>query len=115
MEQAGAFSVVIEGTAEALARHITETLAIPTIGIGASAACDGQVLVTEDMVGGFDAYTPRFVKRYADINAVMREAVAQYADEVRQGAFPLAQHCFGYGKPLQLPSHLIAATSLVPA
>ncbi|KMW44092.1 3-methyl-2-oxobutanoate hydroxymethyltransferase [Ralstonia insidiosa] len=115
VEQAGAFSVVIEGTAEALARHITETLAIPTIGIGASAACDGQVLVTEDMVGGFDAYTPRFVKRYADINAVMREAVAQYADEVRQGAFPLAQHCFGYGKPLQLPSHLIAATSLVPA
>ncbi|CAJ0821894.1 MULTISPECIES: 3-methyl-2-oxobutanoate hydroxymethyltransferase [Ralstonia] len=115
VERAGAFSVVIEGTAEALARHITETLTIPTIGIGASAACDGQVLVTEDMVGGFDAYTPRFVKRYADINALMREAVAQYADEVRQGGFPLAQHCFGYGKPLQLPPDLSAATNLTPA
>ena len=70
--------------AEALARHITETLTIPTIGIGASPACDGQVLVTEDMIGAFDAYTPRFVKRYADANAVMREAIRQYAHDVRQ-------------------------------
>ncbi|WP_431823562.1 3-methyl-2-oxobutanoate hydroxymethyltransferase [Burkholderia sp. F1] len=102
VEQAGAFSVVIEGTAEALARHITAALAIPTIGIGASPACDGQVLVTEDMVGGFDTYTPRFVKRYADVNAVMRDAIAQYAHDVRHNAFPEAQHCFGIGKPLQL-------------
>ncbi|AOI72465.1 3-methyl-2-oxobutanoate hydroxymethyltransferase [Burkholderia ubonensis] len=101
-EQAGAFSVVIEGTAEALARHITAALAIPTIGIGASPACDGQVLVTEDMIGGFDAYTPRFVKRYADVGAVTRDAIAQYAHDVRHNAFPEAQHCFGVGKPLQL-------------
>ncbi|KWD80682.1 3-methyl-2-oxobutanoate hydroxymethyltransferase [Burkholderia ubonensis] len=102
VEQAGAFSVVIEGTAEALARHITAALAIPTIGIGASPACDGQVLVTEDMIGGFDAYTPRFVKRYADVGAVTRDAIAQYAHDVRRNAFPEAQHCFGVGKPLQL-------------
>ncbi|WP_321869378.1 3-methyl-2-oxobutanoate hydroxymethyltransferase [Burkholderia ubonensis] len=102
VEQAGAFSVVIEGTAEALARHITTALAIPTIGIGASPACDGQVLVTEDMIGGFDAYTPRFVKRYADVGAVTRDAIAQYAHDVRHNAFPEAQHCFGVGKPLQL-------------
>ncbi|KUZ75443.1 3-methyl-2-oxobutanoate hydroxymethyltransferase [Burkholderia ubonensis] len=101
-EQAGAFSVVIEGTAEALARHITAALAIPTIGIGASPACDGQVLVTEDMIGGFDTYTPRFVKRYADVGAVTRDAIAQYAHDVRHNAFPEAQHCFGVGKPLQL-------------
>ena len=82
----------------ALARHITETLTIPTIGIGASPACDGQVLVTEDMIGAFDAYTPRFVKRYADANAVMREAIRQYAHDVRQRVF----RRFGYGKPLQL-------------
>ncbi|AOJ65022.1 3-methyl-2-oxobutanoate hydroxymethyltransferase [Burkholderia ubonensis] len=103
VEQAGAFSVVIEGTAEALARHITAALAIPTIGIGASPACDGQVLVTEDMIGGFDAYTPRFIKRYADVGAVTRDAIAQYAHDVRHNAFPEAQHCFGVGKPLQLP------------
>lgn len=102
VEQAGAFSVVIEGTAEALARHLTAALAIPTIGIGASPACDGQVLVTEDMIGGFDAYTPRFVKRYADVGAVTRDAIAQYAHDVRHNAFPEAQHCFGVGKPLQL-------------
>ncbi|RQS71509.1 3-methyl-2-oxobutanoate hydroxymethyltransferase [Burkholderia sp. Bp8963] len=102
VEQAGAFSVVVEGTAEALARHITSTLEIPTIGIGASPVCDGQVLVTEDMVGGFDTYTPRFVKRYADVNAVMRVAIAQYAHDVRQQAFPELQHCFAAGKPLQL-------------
>ncbi|MDI9705497.1 3-methyl-2-oxobutanoate hydroxymethyltransferase, partial [Acinetobacter baumannii] len=77
----------IEGTAEALARHLTETLTIPTIGIGASPACDGQVLVTEDMIGAFDAYTPRFVKRYADANAVMRDAIRQYAHDVRQRVF----------------------------
>lgn len=101
-ERAGAFSVVIEGTAEALARHITDTLTIPTIGIGASPACDGQVLVTEDMIGAFDAYTPRFVKRYADANAVMRDAMRLYAHDVRQRVFPEPAHCFGYGKPLQL-------------
>ncbi|WP_322070786.1 3-methyl-2-oxobutanoate hydroxymethyltransferase [Paraburkholderia bannensis] len=102
VQDAGAFSVVIEGTAEALAKHLAETLEIPTIGIGASAACDGQVLVTEDMVGSFDTYTPRFVKRYAEVNIAMQSAIEQYASEVRQGVFPQPQHCFGYGKPLML-------------
>ncbi|WP_027820262.1 3-methyl-2-oxobutanoate hydroxymethyltransferase [Paraburkholderia bannensis] len=102
VQDAGAFSVVIEGTAEALAKHLAETLEIPTIGIGASAACDGQVLVTEDMVGSFDAYTPRFVKRYAEVNIAMQSAIEQYANEVREGVFPQREHCFGYGKPLML-------------
>lgn len=108
-ERAGAFGVVIEGTAEALARHLTDTLTIPTIGIGASPACDGQVLVTEDMIGAFDTYTPRFVKRYADANAVMRDAIRQYAHDVRQRVFPEPAHCFGYGKPLQLTEAAAAA------
>lgn len=81
----------------------------PTIGIGASPACDGQVLVTEDMIGAFDAYTPRFVKRYADANAVMRDAIRQYAHDVRQRVFPEPAHCFGYGKPLQLADAAPAA------
>lgn len=102
VEKAGAFAVVVEGTAEALARHITQTLKIPTIGIGASPACDGQVLVTEDMVGAFDSYTPRFVKRFAEVNSIMEAAIAEYAAEVLQGSFPDSKHCFGYGKPLQL-------------
>ncbi|WCM24345.1 3-methyl-2-oxobutanoate hydroxymethyltransferase [Paraburkholderia bryophila] len=102
MEQAGAFCVVIEGTAEALAKRITEVLDVPTIGIGASPACDGQVLVAEDMLGAFSAYTPRFVKQYAEANAIMERAIRQYADEVRSGAFPESKHCFAYGKPLAI-------------
>ncbi|MFC5473290.1 3-methyl-2-oxobutanoate hydroxymethyltransferase [Paraherbaspirillum soli] len=98
LELAGAFAVVIEGTAEALARRITETLRIPTIGIGASPACDGQVLVTEDMLGMFTEYTPKFVKRYVDIASSMSGAIAEYADDVRRGAFPEPAHCFAYGK-----------------
>ncbi|WP_321888505.1 3-methyl-2-oxobutanoate hydroxymethyltransferase [Paraburkholderia bannensis] len=111
VQDAGAFSVVIEGTAEALAKHLAETLEIPTIGIGASAACDGQVLVTEDMVGSFDTYTPRFVKRYAEVNIAMQSAIEQYANEVRQGIFPQQQHCFGYGKPLMLTPKISPAAS----
>ncbi|MFM0643250.1 3-methyl-2-oxobutanoate hydroxymethyltransferase [Paraburkholderia bryophila] len=111
MEQAGAFCVVIEGTAEALAKRITEVLQVPTIGIGASPACDGQVLVAEDMLGAFSAYAPRFVKQYADTNAVMEDAIRQYADEVRSGAFPESKHCFAYGKPLAISGNDVLRTA----
>ena len=94
-QQAGAFAVVIEGVAESLGRRITENLAIPTIGIGASPACDGQVLVTEDILGLSGDRIPRFAKNYGDVASVIRDAAQQYADDVRDGAFPALEHCFG--------------------
>ena len=84
---AGAFAVVIEGVVEPIADAVTQSVAIPTIGIGASAACDGQVLVIDDMLGMFDR-VPRFVKRYAELAATINETVAQYASEVRDRSFP---------------------------
>ncbi|MFV0886960.1 3-methyl-2-oxobutanoate hydroxymethyltransferase [Metapseudomonas otitidis] len=95
MQAAGAFAVVLEGIAEPLARHLSEELAIPTIGIGASPACDGQVLVTEDALGLFGDYQPRFVKRYAALAPSIEQALAAYAEDVRQGRFPELEHCFG--------------------
>lgn len=95
MQAAGAFAVVLEGIAEPLARHLSEELAIPTIGIGASPACDGQVLVTEDALGLFGDYQPRFVKRYAALAPSIEQAMAAYAEDVRQGRFPELGHCFG--------------------
>jgi 3-methyl-2-oxobutanoate hydroxymethyltransferase len=91
---AGAFALVVEGVVEPLARRITETVAIPTIGIGASPACDGQVLVSEDLLGLFAEFTPKFVKRYAALGAAVGEAAASYAADVRKRAFPAAEHCF---------------------
>ncbi|CAO3400933.1 MULTISPECIES: 3-methyl-2-oxobutanoate hydroxymethyltransferase [unclassified Azospirillum] len=96
--EAGAFTLVIEGTMEALARRITEEVAIPTIGIGGSPACDGQVLVTDDMLGLFGAFQPKFVKRYANLGETVSEAAATYAAEVRARAFPGPEHCFGMKK-----------------
>lgn len=93
--EAGAFAVVVEGTVEPLARKITETIAIPTIGIGASPACDGQILVTEDLVGLFSDFTPKFVKRYAELGAQIAEAAKSYSEDVRSGSFPGPEHCFG--------------------
>jgi 3-methyl-2-oxobutanoate hydroxymethyltransferase len=84
---AGAFAVVVEGVAEGLAREITEAIEVPTIGIGASAGCDGQILVTDDMLGLFD-WTPKFVRRYGDIRGEIAKAVAAYADDVRNRTFP---------------------------
>jgi len=92
--EAGAFAVVIEGVPESLGREITEDIEIPTIGIGASPACDGQVLVTEDMVGLFGAFTPKFVKRYAELGTEVGDAAAAYASDVRARAFPASEHCF---------------------
>ncbi|MDD2059253.1 3-methyl-2-oxobutanoate hydroxymethyltransferase [Pseudomonas sp. GD03860] len=94
MQAAGAFSVVLEGIAEPVARHLSEALRIPTIGIGASAACDGQVLVTEDLLGLFSDYQPRFVKRFADLQGQINQALDGYAQAVRNGSFPAPEHCF---------------------
>jgi 3-methyl-2-oxobutanoate hydroxymethyltransferase len=85
--EAGAFAIVVEGVAEGLAREITEAVPVPTIGIGASAGCDGQILVTDDMLGLFD-WTPKFVRRYADLRGVISGAVGRYADDVRARRFP---------------------------
>ncbi len=100
--KAGAFSVVVEGTVEAVARLITTEIDIPTIGIGASVACDGQVLVTEDILGLFSDFTPKFVKRYADLGDQVSKAVESYATEVRNRQFPTDDHCFGVTKPGKL-------------
>ena len=94
ISQAGAFSVVIEAVAEPLARKITETVAIPTIGIGASAACDGQVLVLEDMLG-LSARTPKFVRRYGNLAPMIEAAIEGYATDVRSRAFPGPEHVYG--------------------
>jgi len=90
---AGAFSVVLEAMAEPLAARLTREIAIPTIGIGASAACDGQILVLEDMLG-LSARVPKFVKRYTDLGPSIDKAVADYAREVRSRAFPTAEHVY---------------------
>jgi 3-methyl-2-oxobutanoate hydroxymethyltransferase len=91
--EAGAFAVVVEGVAEDLAREITQVLDIPTIGIGGSVACDGQILVTDDMLGLFD-WTPKFVRRYADLRAEIGRAAAAYADDVRSRRFPSAAETY---------------------
>ena len=93
--EAGAFSIVVEGVMEAVAREITNVVSIPTIGIGASAACDGQVLVTEDLLGLFSDFTPKFVKRYAELGEEVELAVAAYAADVKARRFPGAKNCFG--------------------
>ena len=94
VEEAGAFAVVLEGIPMDLAQEITRRLAIPTIGIGAGVHCDGQVLVMHDMLGLFDMYTPKFVKRYADLRGVMTDAVKNFIAEVREGKFPDEEHSF---------------------
>lgn len=98
VEAAGAFSLVIEGTVEPVARKVTESVSIPTIGIGASAACDGQILVTEDLVGLFIDFTPRFVKRYALLGEQIEASAKAYAEDVRSGKFPGEEHLFGMKK-----------------
>ena len=95
--RAGAFATVLEGTVEPVAREVTARLDIPVIGIGASPACDGQILVTDDMVGLFGEFTPKFVKRYAELGAAIAAAVEAYAADVRARRFPGPEHCFGMG------------------
>lgn len=88
LESAGAFSIVLEGMPNALAKTISETLRIPTIGIGAGPHCDGQVLVMHDLLGLFTRFHPKFVRRYADFTAIAKEAFSRYGSDVRTGKFP---------------------------
>jgi len=94
MEQAGCFAIVLEAIPDRVAQVITEKLTIPTIGIGAGPHCDGQNLVLHDMVGLFDRFTPKFVKRYANCWDVIGKALAEFQDDVHKGQFPLAEHSF---------------------
>jgi 3-methyl-2-oxobutanoate hydroxymethyltransferase len=94
IEAAGAFALVIECVPSDLAARITEAVKIPTIGIGAGPHCDGQVLVTPDLLGLFDDIRPRFAKQYADLGRAVSDAVEAYCREVREGTFPAAEHGF---------------------
>lgn len=94
LEAAGAFSIVLECIPAPLAKLVSRSISIPTIGIGAGAGCDGQVLVYQDMLGMFSDFTPKFVKRYAESGAQMQTAFADYAREVREGTFPAPAHTF---------------------
>ncbi|HCI59664.1 MAG TPA: 3-methyl-2-oxobutanoate hydroxymethyltransferase [Ruminococcus sp.] len=94
VEEAGAFAVVLECVPAKLAKKISESISIPTIGIGAGAGCDGQVLVYQDMLAMYSDFKPKFVKQYAQIGSVMKDAFRQYIDEVKSGAFPSEEHTF---------------------
>lgn len=97
---AGAFAIVVEGVAEDLACEITDRVKAPTIGIGASSKCDGQILVTPDMLGVFD-WTPKFVKRYASLKSAISDAVAEYASEVRRRSFPAPAQVYRLDAPVR--------------
>ncbi len=96
VQQAGAFSVVCEKIPDPLAREITSMIQIPTVGIGASAHCDGQILVIDDMLGMFTDFKPKFVKRYADLGEQIRQMAAEYSAEVKQRKFPAPEHVYEY-------------------
>ncbi|MCY6484953.1 3-methyl-2-oxobutanoate hydroxymethyltransferase [Clostridium aestuarii] len=94
IEKAGAFAIVFECVPAKVAELITKEIFIPTIGIGAGAGCDGQILVYQDMLGMFSDFTPKFIKRYANIGDVMKVAFKEYIKEVQEGVFPSKEHCF---------------------
>ncbi len=94
IQESGAFSIVLESVPAKLAEIITQSIAIPTIGIGGGAACDGQVLVVHDMLGMFEQFTPKFVKRYAELNQQIKTAIECYIEEVRSGTFPGKEHSY---------------------
>ena len=98
VQRAGAYSVVLEAVPRQLGRIITAQLTIPTIGIGAGADCDGQVLVNGDLLGSFDKFTPKFARRYADLQLVMQDAFKAFAEEVRSGVFPSQEHGFSISR-----------------
>lgn len=95
VQEAGAFALTLECVPAKLAQLITQKLSIPTIGIGAGAGCDGQVLVYQDMLGMFNDYTPKFVKRFAEVGEVMKNAFAEYNRQVKEGSYPDEAHSFG--------------------
>lgn len=94
LEKLGCFAVVLECVPDKIAELVTKKIKIPTIGIGAGAHCDGQVLVTYDMLGLFERFTPKFVKKYINLSELITKAVAQYKEEVTEGTFPAAEHSF---------------------
>lgn len=94
LEKAGAFSIVLEGIPEKVAELITKAVSIPTIGIGAGKYCDGQILVYQDMLGMFSDFVPKFVKQYANLGMIMKEAIGSYVKEVEEGVFPEEKHTF---------------------
>ena len=94
VQEAGAFAVVLECIPEKLAKIVTEKLDIPTIGIGAGAGCDGQILVYQDMLGMFSDYVPKFVKKFANVGDVMKQAFKDYINEVSAGTYPAEEHTF---------------------
>lgn len=94
LEEAGAFGLLIECIPDGLAQVISETITIPTVGIGAGVHCDGQVLVTHDLLGMFDKFTPKFVKKYADLSPIIKESIQQYSTEVKTGSYPGSEHSF---------------------
>ena len=94
LQDAGCFAIVLEGVPDTVAALVTDALSVPTIGIGAGASCDGQVLVMHDLLGLEDRITPTFVRRYADLRRTAIEAVAAYADDVRNGTFPDASESY---------------------
>ncbi|MCL4290617.1 MAG: 3-methyl-2-oxobutanoate hydroxymethyltransferase [Thermoleophilia bacterium] len=109
LEAAGCFALVLECVPTPVAERITGALAIPTIGIGAGAACDGQVLVFHDLLGLYEGRSPRFVKRYAELGVEIRAALERYAADVRSGAFPAEEH--GYAMPQEELTLFRAATT----
>jgi 3-methyl-2-oxobutanoate hydroxymethyltransferase len=104
LEQAGVFSMVLESVPRAVAKLVSETVGVPTIGIGAGPDCDGQVLVCYDFLGLFQGFVPRFVKRYAELSEVVAAATESYVSEVRSGQFPEDRHSFGSGRAAGSPS-----------
>jgi 3-methyl-2-oxobutanoate hydroxymethyltransferase len=109
LEAAGCFAIVLEAVPDAVARAVTAALTVPTIGIGAGAGTDGQVLVWHDMLGFYEGQAPRFVKRYADLGEVIVDALSRYADDVRSGAFPEERHTYA------MPEEELAAFEAPPA
>ena len=109
LETAGCFAIVLEAVPDAVARAVTAALTVPTIGIGAGAGTDGQVLVWHDMLGFYEGQAPRFVKRYADLGEVIVAALTRYADEVRSGVFPEERHTYA------MPEEELAAFEAPPA
>jgi len=95
VEEAGAQMILLEAVPPEVAAHITKRLRIPVLSIGAGPHCDGQLLIVSDMIGQFQAFTPKFVKKYGDVAGVVVNAMKAYAAEVREGKFPEAEHCYG--------------------
>jgi 3-methyl-2-oxobutanoate hydroxymethyltransferase len=109
LEDAGCCSLVLEAVPAPVATRITEELSIPTIGIGAGAGCDGQVLVYHDLLGLSEGHLPRFVKRYANLSGEIRDALTAYAAEVRSGAFPEEQHTYAMSEEEQKAFEAVAS------